>query len=74
MPGIPRNVTQEQAIRALVRAGGIEDKRAGKGSHRRVTMPNKVKLTVPYGTIRPGTLGSIIRQSGLTVEEFLALL
>ena len=74
MPGIPRDVKQEEAIRAPVRAGGIEDSRRGKGSHRRVTMPNRVKLTIPGGTLRPGTLGQIIRNSGLTVEEFVDLL
>ena len=61
-------------MRALVRAGGVSDKAAGKGSHYRVTMPNKAKVFVPAGILKTGTLGAILRQAGLTVEDFMALL
>ena len=71
---LPRNVRQAEAIRALIRAGGVEDKAAGKGSHYRVTMPNGAKVFVPAGIIKVGTLASIIRHAGLTVDEFTALL
>jgi predicted RNA binding protein YcfA (HicA-like mRNA interferase family) len=71
---LPRNLRQEQVVRALVRAGGVPDKAAGKGSHFRVTMPNKVRVFVPAGRIKTGTLAAIIRQAGLSGEEFDALL
>ena len=74
MPPLPRNVRQEQVIRALIRAGGIESRRLGKGSHKRVTMPSGVKVTIPSGILKPGTLSSVIKQAGLSVEEFLDLL
>jgi predicted RNA binding protein YcfA (HicA-like mRNA interferase family) len=67
-------VRQAEAIRALVRAGGVEDRRGGKGSHYRVTMPNGAKVFVPAGVIKAGTLASIIKDAGLTVEEFASLL
>jgi predicted RNA binding protein YcfA (HicA-like mRNA interferase family) len=74
MPPLPRNVSQTQAIRALVRAGGVEVARRGKGSHRLVKMPNGQRLTVPDGIIKVGTLGDLIKEAGLTVEEFIKLL
>ena len=74
MPPLPRNVRQERAIRALVRAGGIASRREGKGSHKRVTMPSGVKITVPAGVLKPGTLSAVIKQAGLSVDEFLDLL
>jgi predicted RNA binding protein YcfA (HicA-like mRNA interferase family) len=71
---LPRNVRQEQVVRALVRAGGLLDSKAGKGSHVRVTMPSMRRVFVPSGNIKTGTLAAIINQSGLTREEFTALL
>jgi predicted RNA binding protein YcfA (HicA-like mRNA interferase family) len=57
-------------IRTLVRAGGIEIKGRGKGSHRSGQMPNGELLTFPY-KIKPGLLSSNIRQAGMTLDEFL---
>jgi predicted RNA binding protein YcfA (HicA-like mRNA interferase family) len=74
MPPLPRGVRQEQAIRALVRAGGEEDRGAGKGSHRRVKMPNGAKVTIPAGVLRVGTLSVILKRAGLTTDEFVELL
>jgi predicted RNA binding protein YcfA (HicA-like mRNA interferase family) len=73
MPKIPRDLTQDQAVRAFVRAGGIELAGRGKGSHRNVQMPNGETLTIPYH-VRVGLIGSSIKQAGLTIEEFLDLL
>ena len=73
MPSLPRRVTQRQVIRALVRAGGVEVKGMGKGSHRTVKMPGQRPVTVPMH-IGPGLLGTIIKQAGLTLEEFLEVL
>jgi predicted RNA binding protein YcfA (HicA-like mRNA interferase family) len=74
MPKIPRGLSQDAIIRALIRAGGSEVKGRGKGSHRSVDMPDKAKaVTVPRHP-RVGTVASILREAGLTVEEFLDLL
>lgn len=45
------------------------------GSHY-ILKKGKHRVTVPYHNkdLKPGTLASIINQSGLTVDEFLALL
>ena len=63
----------KQVIRALERAGFTL--RKAKGSHRTYLKGN-FRITVPYHTsdIKPGTLGSIIKQAGMTVDEFLKLL
>jgi predicted RNA binding protein YcfA (HicA-like mRNA interferase family) len=64
-------------IRALMRAGFVVDRISG--SHYVLTLPGDSTrtVTVPvHGTrdLKPGTLRSIIRQAGLGVEEFVALL
>ena len=69
-------LTSAEVIHKLRRAG-FEFDRQAKGSHeiwfhatthRRVVVPNHPGATIPKGTLR-----AIIRQSGLTVEEFTAL-
>lgn len=64
-------------LRALRKAGFVEKRVSG--SHYLLAHPSDPgrAVTVPYhGTrdLKPGTLRSIIRQAGLTVEEFRALL
>jgi predicted RNA binding protein YcfA (HicA-like mRNA interferase family) len=65
-------VTGRECIRALQRAGFVIDRQ--KGSHAtlirddpyaRVTIPNHRK------GLKPGTLRRIIREAGLSVDEFL---
>ena len=65
-----------QVIRKLRRAGFLFDRHA-KGSHeiwynpnthRRTTLPNHPGKDIPKGTLR-----AIIHQTGLTVDEFIAL-
>ena len=67
--------TAKEVIQKLRRAGFVFDRQA-KGSHeiwyhprmhRRVVVPNHPGL-LPKGTLR-----AIVRQSGLTVEEFAKL-
>jgi predicted RNA binding protein YcfA (HicA-like mRNA interferase family) len=71
MPKLPR-VTAGEALRAFEKAGFATDRITGshfimkKAGHR-------YNLSVPkYATenLKPGTLRSLIRDSGLTVEEF----
>jgi len=66
----------EQVIRKLKKAGFHFDRQA-KGSHeiwynpktrRRTTIPNHPGIDLPKGTLR-----AIIKQTGLTLEEFLRL-
>lgn len=64
-------------MRALLRAGFVVDRIAG--SHHILTHPDDVArtVTVPVHAnrdLKPGTLRSIIRQAGFTVEEFAELL
>jgi predicted RNA binding protein YcfA (HicA-like mRNA interferase family) len=67
-----RNVRQDAALRAFVKAGGVE--RGGKGSHRNVKMPNGKLVTLPGGVLKTGLLRHQIKLAGLTEEEFNELL
>ncbi len=66
-----------QVIAALRRAGFTVDRISG--SHHLLVHPDDPRriVTVPFHgarNLKPGTLHSIVRQSGLTVEEFRKLL
>jgi predicted RNA binding protein YcfA (HicA-like mRNA interferase family) len=62
-----------QVVRALERAGFTL--RKSKSGHR-TYVKGPLRVTVPYHSadIKPGTLRSIIEQSGMSAEEFLRLL
>ena len=69
-------LTARKVIRKLKNAGFVFDRQA-KGSHeiwynpttrKRTTVPNHPGTDIPMGTLR-----EIIKQAGLTVEEFLDL-
>jgi len=65
----------DEVIRKLRRAGFIFDQQA-KGSHEIWWNPQThVRTTVPHhpGDLPEGTLQAILRQAGLSVEEFLGL-
>lgn len=70
-------VDGKRVIRALTRAGFIIDRIVG--SHHVMVLPGNPTrtVTVPVHAgrdLKPGTLRSIVRQAGLTVEEFTELL
>ncbi len=69
-------ISGKEAIRALEKAGFIIVRQ--RGSHvriKKVTSENAIKITIPlHETLDRGTLKSIIKNAGLTVEEFLNLL
>ncbi len=68
-----RGVGGEEAIKAFVKAGGV--RRAGKGDHVNVKMPNGQLITIPaHRELKIGLLKAAIRKSGLTEEQFLDLL
>jgi len=63
----------KKVIEALEKAGFSFIRQ--KGSHRIYTKGN-IGVTIPYHNkdLKKGTLRHIIKQSGLTIEEFLRLL
>ncbi|MDP2767167.1 MAG: type II toxin-antitoxin system HicA family toxin [Candidatus Methanoperedens sp.] len=69
-------ISGKEAIKALERAGFVAVRQ--RGSHirlKKVTSETVIKITVPlHDTLDRGTLKSIIRSAGLTVEEFIDLL
>ncbi len=73
------SLSSKQIIRALRASGFIEAPDRGKGSHRafvKKDASDRVRLViVPQGKDIPrGTLLAILDQSGLSKEEFVALL
>jgi predicted RNA binding protein YcfA (HicA-like mRNA interferase family) len=74
-PKLP-SVSCEQLVRALKRAGFVEQRQRGSHLHLR-READKKRVTVPMHkrhAIPPGTLRSILRDAGITVEEFGELL
>ena len=64
-----------RAVRALERAGFVVVRVSG--SHHRLVHADGRATTVPVHsskTLRTGTLRNILKQAGLTVDEFAALL
>ncbi len=73
MSVLPR-ISGRDVVKALEKAGyGVDHQR---GSHivlRQIAPPHR-RLTVPdHDEVAKGTLRAIIRQAGLTVDEFKAL-
>jgi predicted RNA binding protein YcfA (HicA-like mRNA interferase family) len=71
---LPR-VSGREVVRALIKIGYEQDRQ--RGSHiilRQVAAPHR-RLVIPgHSEVAKGTLRAIIRQAGLTVDEFKALL
>jgi predicted RNA binding protein YcfA (HicA-like mRNA interferase family) len=70
-----RRATADETIRVLERVGFVRDRQ--RGSHvvlERTTDQGTQTCIVPVrrGPLAIGTLRGIIRQAGLTVEEFLS--
>jgi predicted RNA binding protein YcfA (HicA-like mRNA interferase family) len=66
---LPRDVSGADAVKALRRLG-FEFKKQ-EGSHIRMAK-GTIRLTVPnHNPIHPKTLQSIIRQAGVTLEQFM---
>jgi predicted RNA binding protein YcfA (HicA-like mRNA interferase family) len=63
----------QQAVKAFSRIGYQIDHQTG--SHIILRHPNRRRLTVPdHRELAKGTLRSLIREAGLTKEQFLQLL
>jgi predicted RNA binding protein YcfA (HicA-like mRNA interferase family) len=71
---LPRNCSGAAAVKAFERSGWVWARQ--KGSHVTLTKANsRVVLTIPqHEVLAPGTLRDLIRNAGLTVEEFIELL
>jgi predicted RNA binding protein YcfA (HicA-like mRNA interferase family) len=69
-------ITGYEAIKALRKAGFIATRQ--RGSHVRLKKSENgktIKITVPvHGTLKKGTLNRIIKDAGLTRDEFLRLM
>ena len=68
-------VSGREAVRAFVKIGDREDRHTSSHIILRHQDPPHRRLTVPdHKELAKGTLRSLIREAGLTVEEFVALL
>jgi predicted RNA binding protein YcfA (HicA-like mRNA interferase family) len=71
---LPR-VSGREVVKALGKVGYEIDRQRGSHIVLRNTEPPYRRLTVPdHDEVAKGTLRSIIRQAGLSVEEFRTLL
>ena len=74
MPKLPV-VSGIEVVKALVKIGYDVDHQTGSHMIMRQRQAPHRRLTVPrHSELAKGTLRAIIREAGLTVEEFLALL
>jgi len=72
MPPLPV-ISGRQCIAALALLGYQEARQ--KGSHVRLTCPDRAPVSVPlHSELDRGTLRSILRTVGVTPEELIALL
>ncbi|MCA1594611.1 MAG: type II toxin-antitoxin system HicA family toxin [Acidobacteria bacterium] len=74
MRGLP-SVSGREVVKALTKFGYEQDRQ--RGSHiilRQVASPHRRIVVPDYNEVARGTLRAIIRQAGLTVDEFKALL
>jgi predicted RNA binding protein YcfA (HicA-like mRNA interferase family) len=68
-------VSGREAVDALRKIGYVLDRQRGSHMILRQQVPPFRRLTVPdHAEVARGTLRAIIRQAGLTVEEFRDLL
>jgi len=71
---LPR-ISGREAVAAFLRLGYEVDRQKGSHIILRNAQPPHRRLTVPdHREIAKGTLRSLIREAGITVEEFTSLL
>lgn len=74
MSGLPQ-VSGREVVKALRKIGYAEDWQRGSHIVLRQVVPPHRRLTVPdHKEVAKGTLRAIIRQAGLSVDAFKALL
>jgi predicted RNA binding protein YcfA (HicA-like mRNA interferase family) len=65
------NISGKKAIKIFEKLGYIQDHQTG--SHVILWHPDKPSLSIPnHKELAPGLLRSLIRQVGITVDEFLS--
>ena len=68
-------LSAKEALRALAHKGYSVDHQTGSHIILRQAVPPYRRLTIPnHNEIAKGTLRAILRQAGLSIEEFLELL
>ncbi len=68
-------VSGREAIRAFEKRGYVVDHQTGSHVIMRQSAPPHRRLTVPnHGELAKGTLRSLIREAGLSVDEFCELI
>ncbi|MHB8996260.1 MAG: type II toxin-antitoxin system HicA family toxin [Armatimonadota bacterium] len=74
MPKLPR-VSANELVRALRRAGFEDYAQKGSHLHLRRSLDNR-QVTVPMhgGNLPVGLIHDVVKQAGLSVDEFIALL
>lgn len=70
-PALPV-VSGTQVVGALVKAGFVQVSQ--RGSHVKLRKADRVTIIPLHRELAPGTLGSILRQTGLSRDEFASLL
>ena len=66
------NISGKQAVKIFEKYGYVLDHQTG--SHQILLHPEKNTLSIPnHRELAPGLLRSLIRQAGMTVDEFLGL-
>jgi predicted RNA binding protein YcfA (HicA-like mRNA interferase family) len=66
------NISGKQAVKIFEKYGYVLDHQTG--SHQILWHPEKNTLSIPnHRELAPGLLRSLIRQAGVTVDEFLGL-
>lgn len=75
MAKLPRDISGEEARRAFEQAGWVFERQSGSHMvlyHRERPLVN---LSIPrHKVLKPGILRSLIRDAGLSVEQFIELL
>ncbi|MBI4440289.1 type II toxin-antitoxin system HicA family toxin [Candidatus Woesearchaeota archaeon] len=75
MPKLPSDISGERVVKALFKIGYRVDHQTGSHIILRLNKPPFRRLTVPqHKDLARGTLRAIIKQAGLTREEFFDLL
>lgn len=74
MPKLPA-ISAREAVKAFQKIGYVVDHQTGAHVIMRHTDPPYRRLTIPnHAVIAKGTLRSLMRESGITLEELLSLL
>ena len=75
MAKIPRDISGEDAVRAFGRLGYFRDHTVGSHAVLLHSKDPRKRLVVPlHRSLKVGTLSKLVKDAGLTVEEFIELL